>query len=362
MKKLIDSLKYIKIKDIIAIFIFLFMIIPSLIFKIILKIQNKKVWLICEDGKTARDNGYHLFKYIRENHPTDNVYYVISKKSKDYKKVEKMGNIIEFKSLKHWLYYMSCDKNISSQKSGNPSAPLFYVLHVWLHLYNNRVFLQHGITKDDSKWLYYKNTKFKLFVCGAKAEYEYIKNNFGYKEKNVALLGFSRFDNLYNNEANKKQILIMPTWRNWLGREKNNFSKVKFNLEKTLYFRKWNSLINNKNLIKFIEENNINIIFYPHIHMHKYLKKFNSTSKNINIVGMEYDIQQLLKESSLLITDYSSVYMDFAYMLKPVIYYQFDYEEYRKNHLQEGYYKYSKNSFGKLLSDEDDVVNRIMLI
>lgn len=359
MKKIKDNLKYIKIKDILSIVIFIFMIIPSLIYKVILKIQKRNIWLIQEKKDKACDNGYHFFKYIRENYPNDDCYYVIDIKSPDYKKVEKYGNIINYGSLKHWLYYMSADKNISTQKSGNPSPALFYVLHVWLNLYNNRIFLQHGITYNNSKWLYYKETKFKLFICGAKKEYEYIKNNFGYPTNNLAYLGFSRFDNLYNNDINNKQILIMPTWRNWLGRDTNSLHKDEI-FKNTEYFKRWNSLINNENLINFIEKNNIKIIFYAHDAMKKYLNEFTSTSKNIEIISNEMDIQKLLKESALLITDYSSIYMDFAYMSKPIIYYPFDFDEFHKRQLKEGYFKFSKDAFGKTCKDEDDVVNRII--
>ena len=39
----------------------------------------------------------------------------------------------------------------------------------------------------------------------------------------------------------------------------------------------------------------------------------------------------------MLITDYSSVYFDIAYMRKPIIFYQFDEEEFRRKHYQRGY-------------------------
>ena len=38
----------------------------------------------------------------------------------------------------------------------------------------------------------------------------------------------------------------------------------------------------------------------------------------------EVDVQHLLKESALLVTDYSSVGFDFSFLHKPVLYYQFD--------------------------------------
>ena len=47
----------------------------------------------------------------------------------------------------------------------------------------------------------YKSTKFDKFICGAKPEYEFIKNKFGYDDKRVKYLGFCRFDNLHKYKA-----------------------------------------------------------------------------------------------------------------------------------------------------------------
>ena len=355
MKKIKDSLKYIKLKDILSFFVFIIMIIPSLIFRLYLKIGKKNLLLVTESGTTARDNGYHFFKYVRTEHPDDYCFYVIDKKCNDYNKVKEYGNIIQFGSLKHWLYYMSAKYNISNQKYGNPNKSLFYVLHVMLGLYKNRVFLQHGITKDDSPWLYYKNCKFRYFICGAKREYDFIKEKFGYPDENVIYTGFARFDNLYDNNVNCKQILIMPTWRNWLGRETNSLGE-KIVFEETDYYKNWITFLNDENFIKYIEEQKLKVLFYLHMNMQKFLDCFKVKSNNIEIVSMNTDIQKTLKESALMITDYSSVYMDFAYMNKPVLYFQFDYEEYREKQLQPGYFDYNENGFGPVCNTKDDLV------
>ena len=360
MKKLIDSLKYIKFKDLIAPFIFLFMLTPALIFKMINKIKKRKLWLVCESANTARDNGYHFFKYVRTQHKNDYCFYAIDKKSNEYNKVKDYGNIIQFYSLKHWLYYLAADYNISNHKNGNPNQPFFYVLHVSLGLFNNRVFLQHGVIKDMCDWLLYKNTKFKFFVCGAKREYEYVSENYGYPKGSVIYTGLSRFDNLYNNKVNNKQILIMPTWRNWLGRETNNLTE-KVDFKDTNFYKNWNGLLNDK-FIDFIEKNDYKVLFYPHINMQKYLDDFNVNSKNIKLVDVNVDIQEMLKTSAILITDYSSVYMDFAYMNKPVIYYQFDYKEYREKQYQEGYFSYINDGFGPVTINKEDCINNLISI
>ena len=242
---MINKLKKVKIKDILGIFIFIIVLIPSLVYKTYLKITKKEVWLICELKDMCRDNGYHFFKYMSEEHPEIKTFYAINKKCPDYNKIIKYDSkIIQWESLKHYFYYMSATKNISTHKEGNPNQALFTVLHLYLNLYNNRVFLQHGITKDNVPMFYYKNTKFKKFICGAKREFEYIKDVFGYPNENVVYTGFARFDNLHKGKIDKKQILIIPTWRRWF--ELENDEDKFLNSE---YYKRWYSVLNNTKLI-----------------------------------------------------------------------------------------------------------------
>lgn len=363
MKKIINRLRYFKISDLFAPFIFIFILPFSLIYKIYLKVINKKIWLICEDGYTARDNGYVFFKYMIDNHKEINTLYVISKKSSDYTKISNYKDkIIEFKSLKHWFYYMVANFNISIHKHGNPCRSFFYIVHVIFKLYDNRVFLQHGVIKDDLPYAHYPKARFKIFICGAKKEYEYVKENFEYPEGRVKYTGLARFDNLHDIKINKKQILFMPTWRNWFGGN-TKFDTNKETFKNTMYYKCWNSLLNNKHLLKFIEAKNIKIFFYPHQHIHKFIDLFNSNSNNIQIIDNSIkDIQDLLKESALLVTDYSSVFMDFAYMNKPIVYYQFDEIEFREKHLAKGYFDYRDDGFGQVVDNENDVVKKIIEI
>ena len=61
-----------------------------------------------------------------------------------------------------------------------------------------------------------------------------------------------------------------------------------------------------------------------------------------------------------MITDYSSVFMDFSYMKKPVIYYQFDYEDYRKSHFSEGYFIYSEDAFGDIMKEQELLTEKVI--
>ena len=351
-----NKIKKVSFKDIVGFFKFLIVLFPAIIYKTILKISKKELWLICETKNMARDNGYVFFKYMQEYKKNIKTYYAISFTCNDYNKLTKYKNLVNWSSLKHYFIYMCATKNISSHKEGNPNHTLFTILHLYLRLYNNRVFLQHGITKDDAPMFYYKNTYFRYFICGAKREYEYITKHFGYPTGNVIYTGFARFDNLHNIKP-KKQILLIPTWRRWFELNKKNETFIK-----SEYYIKWNSLINNKKLNAFLSENNLELIFYPHYQMKKFINCFNNDNQFIKIINDEIDIQKLLIDSSLMITDYSSVYMDFAYMKKPIIYYQFDYEKYRESHFKEGYFSYKSDGFGKVLVDETELVDEIIRI
>ena len=58
-----------------------------------------------------------------------------------------------------------------------------------------------------------------------------------------------------------------------------------------------------------------------------------------------------------MITDYSSVFFDMVYMKKPVIFYQFDLEEFRKGQYEQGYFDYNENPFGKSCRNPDEVLS-----
>lgn len=362
MNKIIHELNYLKLENFLQIILFCISLPLSIIYKIYIKIFKKEIWLICEDKNEARDNGYCFFKYLNEKQPQITSYYAINYKSQDYEKVKEIGKTVKYGSIKHWILYFNCKHNISSQKAGKPDAAICYVLEVYGIIKSKSIFLQHGITINKAKWLFYDNTKMRLFICGAKPEYEYVKKYFGYPEENVKYLGFCRFDDYHNINVNKKQILLIPSWREWIA-SKNEFSKKyedSTDFTSTEYYKKYQELINNKELIDFLEKEDLELYFYPHRNMQKYIADFSTTSNRIKIVdNKNSEIRKLLIESAVMITDYSSVSLDFAYMKKPVIYYQFDEKRFREAQYERGYFDYKELGLGKVYTDGDQVVQEL---
>ena len=350
-----QKLQRVKIGDLGHIFLFLLALPAALVYRLF----RRDLWLVCDNKNEARDNGYWFFKYLCEQRPEQDAVYAISKRSPDYRKVKQLGRTVRYGSLRHWVLYLAARVNISSQKGGKPNAAVCYFLEVKGLIKNTRVFLQHGIIKDDMDWLHYENTKMRLFVTSTEREYKFLCEKFGYPEGSIIKTGLCRFDNLHSFTVKPRQILLMPTWRSWIAAPTSASKEIEdvSDFRSTGYFRSWNAFLKSGRLARLLEENDLTLIFYPHRDMQRFLSYFELGSDRIVKASWPgYDVQELLKESAFLITDYSSIAMDFAYMKKPLTYYQFDYDDFRRGQYSEGYFSYEKDGFGPVCYDLDELI------
>ena len=309
---------------------------------------RKKTWVICERGDDARDNAYWLYDYIKRCHKEQKVTYIMDRRSPDYEKVKE--DAVQPDSLRHYWALATAQKLISTHYgagTANRSIKLFR----FCRLHKRHYFLQHGITRADLPQLYGDAAPTRLFVCGAKPEYDFIKERFGHPDGVVRYLGFARFDRLHDAKPGR-QILVMPTWRSYL--------KTKEQFLSSSYFSHWQGLLENEALLQMLEEQDLQLFFYPHYEMQKYMDCFRAGSDRITLARFEdYDVQTLLKESAVLVTDYSSVYFDFAYMRKPVVYYQFDAAEFYAGHYRQGYFDEQQMGFGPVCAEEEKTVESL---
>lgn len=335
------------------------------------KTKFKDAWIICERGNEAKDNGYFFFRYLKEEKPQVNAFYVIDTKYKsEYQKVKDYHSIIEYHSYEHKMASFCC-KNFISTHTGYVipwSYPLFNLL------FNRRkkihyIFLQHGVIYNDlSKSINKFSTGIDLFITSSNKERESIISNqaYGFKEDEVVLTGLARFDSLMKEKnKQKKTILYMPTWRSNLSaiihsKEKDTKENEVQKFKESKYYKAIHHFLVNPTLFAMLEENDIDLIFYPHYEMQRYLDLFQA-SKHIHLARKDmYDVHELLKDASLLITDYSSVFMDFGLLEKPMVYYQFDKDEFYKNHYTDhGYFQIEENGFGEVVVKEDELLKCI---
>ncbi|MBE6489049.1 MAG: glycosyltransferase [Methanosphaera stadtmanae] len=315
--------------------------------------KNKNIWIINDRLERADENGIHLFKYINDNHKDADAYYILDKSCEDYNLLKKdYHNIIAYGGFKHKILYLFSKKRVSSFLNEAFFNP-FYNLNASDDrlLYNNlitspRYFIQHGVIyRNLTRHVKRCNHNLRLIVTSSEIERNsFFDLKYGFDEEIVQILGLARYDNLNNNNV-KKQILFAPTWRLQFDTSESVFKSSD-------YYRMLENFLNDITLFNLLEEYGYEMVFKPHPQLVKYLDSL-KMNENV-IISTQESYQVLLNESSLMISDFSSVVSDFAYLKKPIIYYQL-----KDDHHFEAYFDYAKDGFGDVLKNQKSVIDKI---
>ena len=338
------------------------------------KFENKnkynitETWIINDKQKIAGDSGEYFFRFLKKIRPKGIKYYfVIKKDCPDFERIKPLGSILEFGSENYFIRFLTANKIISSVSESWVDNP-FRDEHKFVRdLINfDYIFIQHGIIKDDlSESINRLNKNFNYIITSSNKEYDSILDEkYGYNRSNILLTGLPVYDNLQNLQKEIKKekfLIIIPTWRKYIqgtfnfNTHKNIYSNS-FIL--TDYFNFYNNLMNNEQLLFIMKRLNYSGIFCLDPHFSQQRKDFKQNQ--IFSVLESCDYQKLILSASLLITDYSNLFFDFAYLKKPIIYTQFDYEEYRKNHYQKGYFDYIIHGFGPVCHNFECAIAKII--
>lgn len=176
------------------------------------------------------------------------------------------------------------------------------------------------------------------------------------------MTGFPRHDRLYHDE--QKIITFMPTWRSYLFIGGPDIAtgerKLDPRFRESQYYKTYNLLLHNQYLLDCAQKYGyyFNVMLHPA--MHCLADMFNGT--NIDMLPFSKSYCDIFAQSDLIVTDYSSTAFDFAYLRKPVVYFQFDKEDFfsGKHVYKAGYFDYERDGFGEVEYDLESVVNRII--
>lgn len=220
-------------------------------------------------------------------------------------------------------------------------------------------FYRSEMSKDEMTISYFKDSKrYDYMISANKFSSEAFKSAFQLKEDIIIETGYPRNDILvyakedyidklkekYSIPKDKIVVLYAPTWR-------DNLYDIKgYIFELNVDFDKWYHTLGDDYVV----------IYKPH-----YLI-YNTNSKNmkegfvIDASDCE-DINDLYLMSDILITDYSSVYFDYAVLKRPMLFYMYDLESYRDN-LRGFYFDIYTHLPGPILEKEEDVLWSIIHI
>ena len=329
---------------------------------------KKNLWLISDRLIAAGDNGEVLYKYVKQqNNPAINAYFVIAKKSPDYMRLKKQGaRVLDGHSLRYRILFLHASKIISSHADDYVINPFSYRVHFLNDLFKfDYVFLQHGIILNDlSSWLNRYNKNIRLFITSTQQEYNSILDySYYYTKEKVLLSGLPRYDLLENNPQSK--LILAPTWRHNLVvdvpvvKGRRAYSPDFKNSE---YCRFYDRLMNDPRLHRALKAHSMTAELYLHPSFEAQIADFRQNDL-FRIKDFPYDYRTAFREGSILVSDYSSVVFDFAYLRKPVVYAQFDHDTFYDKHLHDrGYMDDERDGFGPVAKTYEQAITDIIEI
>ncbi len=330
-------------------------------------------WVLMDRIHDAGDSGEILFKHIRAEHPEINAWFTVTKDSADYARLksEGFGNRLVAHGSTQWRLLMAnCTHLLSSHADVpvlKPPEILAFMEPKW-----HFTFLQHGVIKDDlSRWLAQK--KIDLFVTSTVPEHASIAGDhtpYPFTTKETVLTGLPRFDRLAAVGARfpleqRDLVLLTPTWRNWLvrglavGSQERQLDDSVLHSE---FVREWVGLLNDPVLARACADAGLTLAFLPHPNLQALLDQLDLPDHVTTLSYEGSDVQEYFARARILVTDYSSIAFNAAYLERPVVYFQFDAEVVLAGaHVgQRGYFDYVRDGFGPVTADCASTVDAVL--
>ena len=329
-------------------------------------------WLLTDRVHKADDNAEHLYRWLM--HKPDfakKIYFVLDARSADWDRLAGEGfKLLAYRSDGHKAALWNAEWLISSHADIAVRDPLGIRDVIGSPKYKF-AFLQHGIIKDDmSEWL--NTIRLDMFVASTQREYEsLVAEPYKFCAREVELAGLPRHDRLLEKARaypKAKNLLLCPTWRWYLppleslsGEPSNEV--VQQYLESD-FFKGWNKLFSSQQLAKIAEDHKIKLLFLPHPKVERSIDHYTTIPAIRRIAYQDIkSIQDLIVSCGMMITDYSSLAMDFAYLGRPVFYYQFPETHwfFGGDLIRPGYFTYAEDGFGPVLDNHEALLESIRL-
>ena len=324
-------------------------------------IVNNKIIFESFNGEFYSDNPKYIYQYLNENYNEDFEFvWVINDKNVKIpgnpKKVKRLSlkHYKELATSKYWvintrqsaIYDKRNSQIMLSTWHGTPLKRLGFDMGN-VHLNNPRTKESYKIDSAEWKYLISPN-RYTTEILKRSFAYEGEVLETGYPRNDILHCGTDKANEIKNKlglPSDKKVILYAPTWRDVETYELDNAEyKLKLDLDK---------------LKESLGDEYI-ILIRTHylITDNLYLGDCDDFAFNVS----QYDdIAELYLISDILITDYSSVFFDFANLKRPILFYTYDLDEY-ENELR-GFYIDIRNEVpGPLLKTTEEVIDKIINI
>lgn len=329
--------------------------------KFFLRFPLKENYIIFESflGKNYSDSPRNIYEYIIENNLDYQCIWVFNDKNR---KIPGNAKIVKRFSLAYYYYFA-----VSKYWINNMRQPLHLVKR------EGNVFLEtwHGTPLKklvfDMKDVYSANPRYKRDFYMQSRAWDYLLSPNKYSseifrsafkfDNEMLEYGYPRNDILYSPQKDeivvrvkksigipedKKVVLYAPTWR-----DDDFYEPGKYKFQLQLDLHKMKEILGDEYVVA--------------LRMHYFI------ADDINVEGLDGfafnlskydDIAELYLISDILITDYSSVFFDYANLKRPILFFTYDLDKYR-DQLRGFYLDFENEGPGPLLRTSDAVIEAI---
>jgi len=332
--------------------------------KIFSKMQLKENWVLCESffGKSYSDSPKYIYEYLCKNYPGKYRFiWVVNRGTKIPYNPTKVKRF----SIRYCYYLARCKYDVFNVRQPE-----------WMRKREGNVFLEtwHGtplkkLVFDQEEVMgasplykaqFYKQSRVWDYLIAANHfSSEAFRSAFLF-DKEMLEYGYPRNDILHSGDKDKlaadlkkklripegkKTILYAPTWRDdeYYGR-----GEYKFALKLDLRMLK-----------KELGDEYV-VLLRTHYFIADSLDVTGLEDFAFNVSKYD-DISELYLISDILITDYSSVFFDFANLKRPILFYTYDLDKYRD--MLRGFYMDIQTEVpGPLLFTNEEVVDAVRSI
>lgn len=253
------------------------------------------------------DKGYRYAYFI-----VDRDYEYIDRIPEKYRK-----NIVFKHSFKHYLYFFRAKTFIGTEALVHAIDLKTFNIFALKKISDkdiNYVFLQHGVMymvslDSEARSMFKRKNLDKKYrvVVSSQAEADHFTQLGRHLPQDLYITGLPKFDrNEMSPDADK--IVIMPTWRPW------EINLARDNFAETDYFKMVMRIYNS-----VPDELKEKVVILPHPLIANELHRLDQDLAEKMVIGARYD--DILKQTRVLITDYSSIAYDAFYRGSRVIFY-----------------------------------------
>lgn len=310
-------------------------------------------------GRKYADNSRYLFEYMLYN--SKYIVFWYTKDKNLYK--EMLGNnipVVYSKSLKGIWYQCRAIMLVSTVQTSDFNK-LFLNNCIYLDLGHGFPGKPVGLLQPTAKngwadWFYYTRRGLNYYeTASSYFTVEYLRPCYDVQPDHFIFSNKPRIDVLFNKslqeglnknvdviKAGKRLITYMPTHRSCGQKEMNIFE-----------------IFDLRAIQDFCEQTDSVFLIKKHFYHNKEITNLAEYSCIFDLTNEDVDTEVLLAQTDVLITDFSSCFIDFLALERPILFYAYDYDNYMKNE-REYYWKYDMIRGGYTTKNKTELLTALI--